>query len=673
MKSKKGAEFGFIISAIIVIVLLFGVSYFFTASSWKGVKGLLGISIDDEDIKTGYTPTDINELCSMRALKLAIDGTANDWTLTKESQSNDQSDTSEEKNLPFDDYELIYHVNLEANEILDNDYQISLFKRFNSEGTQWIYADTFYDNDNGIIQIPSTRSIDIYDFDKFGKNAYVWAQGINDLYNIELKTYKGGELQCNVKTGSGFSGNDIQTWNPNEDRNNDNKKDKDCTDSPTWLQCPGIRVYYCGKTGRKTDISKRIEWNEIDNEAYDFNKVTTEFADTGVMQGHSVETVKYDFNEGFVDIAGKIHSKSALKSYVEFDVDKYKEKVDPSSHLRDDWKTKHIIDRLKWVADPFVDSTTEIGLSCENGVTGVVNLPNGDTTDICDLCVECINGECVVKGFELRQNKGDMSWWDQITALGKPNYLAYYEAFPSEMDIYWQRGRLSVIVAGIGLGTILNTVGAKFGAGKIGKEALEAAFKEGMEKGGKEAGEAAVRKLLKKAGVEAIEEFMEKLHKEGIETFAQKYVFRTLIYKNLGGKMGMKRASFFLDIFDEEIEAVLKRTGKKKLTSKLKKEAISNFGSKVDDIFNSQVLRKELISKYGYHPSLFNSLGLTDALSETAMREMKGSVKEAAEASLKKSLTKAATKEIFEEMSMINGFRRLLIEGGEEGTEVFSK
>jgi len=72
-KNKKGAEFGFIISAIIVIVLLFGVSVFFTGAAWKGVKSFFGIEIEEDttDFVYGKGCVDIAS-CSMDAFACAV-------------------------------------------------------------------------------------------------------------------------------------------------------------------------------------------------------------------------------------------------------------------------------------------------------------------------------------------------------------------------------------------------------------------------------------------------------------------------------------------------------------------------------------------------------------------------------------------------------------------------
>jgi hypothetical protein len=60
------------------------------------------------------------------------------------------------------------------------------------------------------------------------------------VYNIMLITYKDGKEVCRSTTATGKL----------LDRDKDGLKGNDvnCRNSPTFVQCKGIKVYYCGKT-----------------------------------------------------------------------------------------------------------------------------------------------------------------------------------------------------------------------------------------------------------------------------------------------------------------------------------------------------------------------------------------------------------------------------------------
>jgi len=71
---KKGS-LSYVIAAILMIILLFGVSYFFTTSSWKGVKSIFGIQEEEDTsqfVYGGCSPA----VCSVQALTCAINSIA---------------------------------------------------------------------------------------------------------------------------------------------------------------------------------------------------------------------------------------------------------------------------------------------------------------------------------------------------------------------------------------------------------------------------------------------------------------------------------------------------------------------------------------------------------------------------------------------------------------------
>ncbi|MFH1641290.1 MAG: hypothetical protein ABIC04_00145 [Nanoarchaeota archaeon] len=72
---KKG-QWDFIISAVIVIAILFGISYFFTVTSWKGIGSFFGMS-DDEKAPDGAVFGGCQTaVCSLQALTCGINSVA---------------------------------------------------------------------------------------------------------------------------------------------------------------------------------------------------------------------------------------------------------------------------------------------------------------------------------------------------------------------------------------------------------------------------------------------------------------------------------------------------------------------------------------------------------------------------------------------------------------------
>ncbi|MCK5347500.1 MAG: hypothetical protein KAR20_29020, partial [Candidatus Heimdallarchaeota archaeon] len=146
---------------------------------------------------------------------------------------------------------------------------------------------------------------------------------LSPVYNVMLTTYKDGKEVCKAGTLSkkdkitDTSVNDLRTWAHNEDRNGNGirgsydlslykdanwwetlpqgitKNDvspalvnlyfpkgkvkatgegEGCLDSPTWIECQGIRVYYCGKFGYKSGSgnqpSEYYYWLDKDGEIH---------------------------------------------------------------------------------------------------------------------------------------------------------------------------------------------------------------------------------------------------------------------------------------------------------------------------------------------------------------------------------------------------------------------
>jgi hypothetical protein len=97
--------------------------------------------------------------------------------------------------------------------------------------------------------LPFTAKTDEKIWQKAKEKGLASIRDMNKIYNIELTTYdKEGNQLCKIGTRKGgkitdTNEKDLMAW--------DKKGQEGCQDSPTILQCPGIRIYYCGRTGYK--------------------------------------------------------------------------------------------------------------------------------------------------------------------------------------------------------------------------------------------------------------------------------------------------------------------------------------------------------------------------------------------------------------------------------------
>jgi len=74
---KRGSFWNIIISAILVMIILFGTSYFFTTESWKGVRAFLGLGYPEDEKVEGHPIKGCKvPECSMNALICAVNSIA---------------------------------------------------------------------------------------------------------------------------------------------------------------------------------------------------------------------------------------------------------------------------------------------------------------------------------------------------------------------------------------------------------------------------------------------------------------------------------------------------------------------------------------------------------------------------------------------------------------------
>lgn len=264
---------------------------------------------------------------------------------------------TEYENKPFDNYEIVVYAQVECDEKINNEYNVKLNDFYSTEGHKFIFSDVRYPfegepkpKDGSDLyynsQYKETNPNAVISYMDIGnkKGKYCLPLGLNEIYNIQLTTYKDGKEICIVKTaednslwmGKGnFGGYDIRTWSPGKDNNEDDKPDIDCRDSPTYLECPGMRIYYCGKTGWKSFPKRRAEfpgWEQLDSgKSY--------IDDTFVRVWQGDEPIEERPFEKY------LHAKTAAKFFIDFDPE-YTNKG--SSVKRDTFYRKFVKDKIDY-------------------------------------------------------------------------------------------------------------------------------------------------------------------------------------------------------------------------------------------------------------------------------------------------------------------------------------
>lgn len=259
--------------------------------------------------------------------------------------------------IGFDHYRIsaFTKINCDENWEIDDNYYAEIWGDFNTldlnskvnSGDKRIHADLRYRNydqtDYDLIAEPNPEIKTSEIGTEPGK--YCFAYNANPLYNIKLETLKGEQIICSVESKEyseeTFSGKDLRTWNPSNG-------DTSCKDSKTWLQCPGIKIYYCGKTG------------------YDsFPRRAEEFPDWRIIKKSEDDKVKEYFVEVRNDELAEsyhIRSKTSFKFLVEID-----KEINPEgkSIERDSWSKK-------WISDSY--DSIKVRLT-DSGVKGEEQFP----------------------------------------------------------------------------------------------------------------------------------------------------------------------------------------------------------------------------------------------------------------------------------------------------------
>ncbi len=328
---------------------------------------------------------------------------------------------------------------------------------------------------------------------------------MGQIYNIELRTYKNGELQCRIATtDSGialtddrFHDEDLLVWGSTdvsdgkgEDRNGnlifgqygdqykgkkpphadeirkkhpvvfknlfpDGKvQDKEfngegCMDSPTWVECGGIRVYYCGhRGGRHGNDKSEYYFHKVGNELH--SKAGSKFM---IIFDDKLNSNVRNENGGVSSISKKgggmkIREKAeggGVFSYIGAGYDYFTQNTWVGSFM-------DVAADTTWAFFTGGQSTwreyEDRRVICYDGQ------PVGETGIPAVKCDPEDEKACVVCDFNMPQETA--SSYDgllkYIAGYGDPQYLVYFEAFPFGEEEPWQLDELS-----LGLETILIT------------------------------------------------------------------------------------------------------------------------------------------------------------------------------------------------------------------------
>lgn len=244
------------------------------------------------------------------------------------------------KEYNFDRYKINVYANVNCDEeYIDDSYKVEIKETFPiisdniklNSGKKYLHADLVYssydESDNDLISKPKAGITPNMIGEKRGKYCYSYNPKI---YNFMIQTLNSNEVKCSIQTNENseddYSGNDLLTWNPD-------LGDTSCKDSKTYLQCPGIRVYYCGKTGHETYPNRADEF-------LNWKGFSTEFDDPRISK-YFVQVRNDDLATGY-----HIRSKTSFSFLIELD---YKTEIKEKSVKRDSFFKTWVEDSFKYI------------------------------------------------------------------------------------------------------------------------------------------------------------------------------------------------------------------------------------------------------------------------------------------------------------------------------------
>ncbi len=529
-----------------------------------------------------------------------------------------------------------------------------------------------YEFDNRFIELDHIKEISVTkEKDEFKNPDEFWLHVFNSIseaknsnvkhikavHNMQLDVEYYGGNKCSIDTSEGkrkYSGNTLNSWGGKspltgklrDGPDKDQEPDEGCSDSITWLQCPNIKAYYCGRKG-----SKKYEG--------EFNSL-----------------IYWESN-------GK--SKSKVKTLIEFNNEQIKSKSVGRYSIFE--LLASIVARGAEIVSDKVDKVPILGnlnpfsfgkgnyertrAYCYGGEK--IKTSKGLETDIIVKCEE--DGLiCYVCNFYLPQEVTDFEYW--ITGFGDPQYLAYYESFPEGQDIYWEFATLKTAgYIGMSMGFVgtINFITSKMGVKVSRKQATEI-VEEGVEQFAKKFGKEALEKGFKETSEETLEILSTKAGKKGVESFVKSGLFKNSLDEL--PEIGLKRSRYLSDVFEQYLKEAAEQYTKKgvfKTSSSIAKEieeiASERFIREMPDIMSPSKLKE-----FEYSSQLFNSLKLTDDLGvevtgDTAKKVLTEQVSKNLGETLGQKITKETMVDFMIERSTINTFKNLLEESGEAFSE----
>jgi hypothetical protein len=499
-----------------------------------------------------------------------------------------------------------------------------------------------------------------YDTDKKGykKQNIIDYDYVNNI-GLEVKYKDQSMPTCTVythkdakKKESEFGGNSLLSA-----KNNDIDK---CKNSPTVLQCPYVTIYFCKE---HTYLPKEQRTN------------------TEGLPGAYEHP--YWGNNG--------HSRASLEFYVEFN-----EEVARSLKLKREGWVKWLMRQLSyavkavrraWSSIPLIGGHLEYDPEkpyCDGGID-----IGSDVQVKCQKSGGSIDA-CVVCGFNLPQDFTD-EW---IKSVGDPLYLAYYEAFPTGPQTYWQfdMGNAWAMVGmsmAIGaVGELILPAGGKLikalGVGKLakafGKEAAESLLKEASEE------------LLTEAGEKLLKEGIEKLGKEGVDLYVKRAAARNMIRNaveasNLDAAASEKVIKTLTKKLDDTIMDQLSATGTKatkNAAKELNEKSAKEFTKSLEsEVFDAGTYTKNALDGFdkvvkpdGTIDYVAKSASQVDEIfpDNQAVKEVSDEIAKEMSDIMNKKLPKGAAQDVLAHATMRNAIGEVLEDGGKKiSKEAFSE
>ncbi len=463
---KKGALVSIILSIIVAIVIIFAVSgplYASTNNLWGIPAKLFGTA---EPLEKGMSDEQISS-DSIRALAEAINAVAGLGTIRS-----DKGEIQSGEMFPVR-YKVTYYTTVGLKDYDDGKKPEKIKKSFSKDFS--IEDDSYLIEEMLIFADFETDDAQKYaNFYEKARESYsslknlAPVEQLNPVYDVELEATYGDGSICRARTYDSeedkFTNNDLATWgslfsnclrldgcdkNSNgvpgkfDDKSigKDAKKvlgskwnqvvanklewrfpqgkvtvdsEEGCLDSPVWMECPGIRIYYCGKYGLSSGQSRKLEKEEKDY---------------------------------FLNVDGEIHSRSAIKILRQLDkrFDGL-ETIDKVEFIKA--SNAEVVSGERGFASLETDGIFRSVADWFDGTMSRTNLADkklGDPRISCDegkvlgnMRLKCDLYGCNLCNFEMTQNHiSNANFW--ISGNFDPEYLIYFQAFPVNEEHPWLR------------------------------------------------------------------------------------------------------------------------------------------------------------------------------------------------------------------------------------------